>query len=98
MIIINALIDEYKRIFTIFFIIWLCFLCVNLFGCATTTQTIPVVIQPEYPTFIECPELPTASDINASNVANMISIIIANYRFCAKEVGVAIKFKERVNK
>jgi hypothetical protein len=98
MIVINALIDECKKIFTILFIVWLVVFCLNITSCATVPQTIPVVVKSEYPTFIECPELPLADDINASNVANMISIIIANYRFCASEVGIAIKFKERVNK
>jgi hypothetical protein len=95
---INALIDECKRIFTILFIIWLCFLCLNLFGCATTTQTIPVVIQPEYPIFGVCSALPLPNEINDSNVADVISNIIANYRFCASEVDIAIKFKERMSK
>ena len=98
MIVINALIDECKKIFTILFIVWLVVFCLNITSCATVPQTIPVVIQTEYPTFIECPELPTAGDINASNVANWINIILADYKLCAKEVGVAIKFKEEINK
>lgn len=69
-----------------------------LTSCATVPQTIPVVTQPEYPVFVMCPALPTASDINASNVADMIGIIIANYKFCANEVDIAIKFKEEMSK
>lgn len=96
--IINALINECKRVFTILSIVWLCVFCVNLVSCATVPQTIPVVVKSEYPTFIECPELPTASNINANNVANWIDTILADYRLCAKQIGVAIKFKEEINK
>ena len=91
---INALIDECRKIFTILFIVWLCILCVNIIGCATT-NTIPVVVKPVYPMLVACPDLQHAT---ASNIADVIADMQTNYMLCKQEVDITIIYFKEINK
>ena len=83
---INALIDECRKVFTILFIIWLCILCVNLVSCGTTQVPVPIKV---HPFIIACPAIPKATE---SSVLYDIVNLRKNYELCKIQVDVLINF------
>lgn len=90
---INALIDECKRIFTILFIIWLIVFCLNITSCAT--RIVPVANKVILPNIKPCPELRmTTADTWAMDILQRTQ----DYRWCITQTNAMIVFIKEMNK
>lgn len=90
---INTIIDECKRVFTILFIVWLCILFVNIMGCAT--RIVPVANKITFPNIKPCPALHMAT---VNTWAMDILQRTQDYQWCIAQTNEMIMFIKEMSK
>ena len=70
----------------------ICFLC----NCATTTQQVkvPVHINTSHPNLVGCASLPMESSITDDNAAQVLFVMVDNYKVCKAQVDALIEYFE----